>query len=149
MINTTDYQYDDRGNRILESHSSGGQLQARIAYVFDNDNNLIGRTDSSIWPAQKQVARTVYTGHDDKVNFLKAINGFPGDEGVEWYPLTSPHNSTSQIYYPAVNTGQPFGAGAQQTFSYEYNDEGLPTTIRTGSQVITLTYRKFRPYPRP
>ena len=141
---TTDYQYDNRGNRILESRSSGGQLQVRLAYVFDNDNNLTSRTDSSLWPSQKQVARTVYAAHDDKVNFLKAINGFPGDGNVEFYPLTSPHNGTSQISYPAVNTGQPFGAGAQQTFSYEYNDEGLPTTIRTGAQVITLTYRRYR-----
>jgi hypothetical protein len=145
IFNTeTDYQYDSHGNRVLEAYSDGGQLLYHITYVFDNNDNILSKTDSTLWSTQNQVARTVYNGFDNKVNFLKAINGFPGDEAIYWYPLTASNNPTSQISYPAVFTGQPFGAGIPQTFSYEYNDEGLPTIIRTGSQVITLTYRKFR-----
>ena len=111
-----DYGYDnlDRVTSVTYKNSSGATV-ATITYSYDNDGNVITRTDS---------AGTSTYGYDG----LDRITS-------ESFPDGSTHTYT---YDPAGNLATLTDAGG--TVTYAYNKENLPTSIQDPNGTSTLGY---------
>ena len=166
------YEYNNKGLAIKVVLYNGNLNQRTDLYTYDSANNLIKITDStqqlnyvyefsydgngsltsmntiqSQW--QSQISRYEWNNFDDKVNYIKAVNGLPPSsvslsDDYMYSSLNSPHNYTSENYYAFVNVGQPFGNPYSFSKSYQYNDEGLPTTLQSGPWTVTLVYEKYK-----
>lgn len=141
------YKYDNAGN-LIEKTDSSTRVIFRYVFNYDSNNNLTSVTDNILWSIPQQKIRYDYLTFDNKVNFIKAVNGLPlafeFDNNYHSYSSSSPNNMLSVNYYTPVNIDQPFGAPISTNYSYEYNDEGLPTKMQYGSWIVTFEYEKYK-----
>lgn len=141
------YTYDGAGN-LIERKDSTDKTNFLFVFSYNNSNNLISATDYILWPNPQQKMKYEWLSFDNKVNFIKAVNGLPPsfvwENNYSSYSSSSPNNYLSVNFYSPVNVDQPFGQPYFYSASYEYNDEGLPVKMFSGSWITTFEYEKFR-----
>ena len=106
-------------------------------FSYDNNGDLTRAVDSNLTAHPVSVSITTYTGYDNKINFIRALNGFPATDlfdrklGV-WYTF-SPNNVGTITKNDSVAV----------SYTYRYNSAGLPTTIIYGQDTVALTYQQY------
>jgi hypothetical protein len=77
------------------------------------------------------------------VNYARAVNGLPAvlapNNTLAMFSSLSANNVLSDKYY--FSSG---GVTSPSSYTYVYNDEGLPVKIQYGPWIVTLEYEKFR-----
>jgi hypothetical protein len=131
---------------LVEKTDSSDKVNFRYVFTYTDNNNLESVTNYILWSQRK--AKYEWLSFDDKINFIKAVNGLPPtfmwDNNYNAYSSSSPNNYISLNYYAPINIDQPFGAGYFENNSYEYNDEGLPVKLFSGPWVVTFQYEKYK-----
>ena len=141
------YKYDDRDN-LIEVIDSTDKVNFQYLFAYDQKNNLTSSTNNILWPAPQQKAKYEWGSFDDKVNFIKAVNGLPStfvwNNNYHSFSSSSPNNVVAENYYPPVTTDQPFGSPNLTNYTYEYNEEGLPIKMLYGPWIVIFEYQKYR-----
>ena len=141
------YVYDVEGN-LIEKRDSTFQTNYRYVLSYNNSNNLVSATDYMLQSIPQQKMKYEWLTFDNKVNFIKAVNGLPPsfvwDNNYLSYSSSSPNNYLSHNFYDPVNIDQPFGQPRFYSVSYDYNEEGLPVKMISGPWIITFEYERFR-----
>lgn len=143
------YNYDDKKNLIRVDTWRSDSLLFRYDLAYNDTGNLasVVRYHQRKTPNEKW--GYTYDEHDTGVNFLRAVNGLPVTfefrNTQHSYCSFCPNNPTLKTHNPVVPVGQPFVPKQPDVYSYEYNDEGLPVTMRyADGWTVTFEYRKFR-----
>ena len=141
------YEYDN-SNNLIQVTDSSQQLNFRYEFTYNVNNNLVSVTNYILWSTPQQKVKLEWSSFDNSINFIKSVNGLPPtfvwDNNFHAYSSSSPNNSMSEIYYVPVNIDQPFGSPNNDSYSYEYNEEGLPTVMHYGVWNVTFEYEKYR-----
>ncbi len=141
------YKYDS-SNNLVEKIDSSDKVDFRYVFTYNNKNNLTSVIDYILWSAPQQKVKYEWLSHDDKVNFIKAVNGLPVtfilDNNFNAYSSSSPNNATGQNYYTTVDISQPFGHPDYNSTSFDYNEEGLPLKQYFPSGTYTFEYEKYK-----
>jgi hypothetical protein len=141
------YKYDNADN-VIEMTDSTNKVDFRYVFTYNSSNNLTSVTDNILWSNPQQKIKYEWPTFDNKVNFIKAVNGLPStfvwDNNYHSYSSASPNNVLAENYYVPVNMDQPFGLPIYYNYTYEYNNEGLPTTMKYGSWIVTFEYEKYK-----
>ena len=145
------YKYDSLNNLIEQRDSSdrSKDLIYRHEFTYDENNNLISEIDSTLFLSPKEVSKTEWSAFDDKVNYLKSINGLPafftekGSEGDNYTFSNKDNPITSCFYYP-IAVGQSFNDSDVINNTIEYNEEKLPIKLYSGPWVETFEYEKYK-----
>ena len=141
------YKYDN-ANNLIEKTDSSNKVDFRYVFTYNSSNNLTSATENILWSNPQQKIKHEWLAFDDKVNFIKAVNGLPStaafDNNYHSYSSSSPNNFTAENYYTPVNMDQPFGPPTYYNYSYEYNNEGLPTKMKYGPWIVILEYEKYK-----
>ena len=143
----TFYKYDNTNN-LIEKTDSTNKVDFRHVFTYNSSNNLTSATENILWSNPQQKIKYEWLAFDDKVNFIKAVNGLPStaayDNNYHSYSSSSPNNFTAENYYTPVNMDQPFGPPLYTNDSYEYNNEGLPTKMKYGPWIVIFEYEKYK-----
>jgi hypothetical protein len=144
------YNYDSNNNLIhVLDYNPDGLYNFEYVFSYNDTNNLISSVCYTYGESLNRVQQTKeeWTAFDNHVNFAKALNGFPAafiwNNNLGIYSSSSPNNIQSENYYPPAAVNQSFGSLIQFSYSYEYNDAGLPVTIYDGPWIVTLQYQKI------
>jgi hypothetical protein len=141
------YRYDDKDN-LIEVIDSTDKVNFQYVFAYDQRNNLTSVTNNILWPIPKQKVKYEWGSFDDKVNFIKAVNGLPStfvwDNNYHSFSSSSPNNVVAENYYAPVSTDQPFGSPNFTNYTYEYNEEGLPIKMHYGPWIVIFEYQKYR-----
>jgi len=141
------YKYDTADN-LIEKVDSSIAVNYRSVCTYDNDGNLLSLIYYQLWSTPQKKSKYEWPTFDHKVNFIKAVNGLPVtialDNGYGSYSSLSPNNFQSENFYPPVDIDQPFTSPISYSYSYEYNNEGLPVKIIDGPWTISFEYEKYR-----
>ena len=141
------YKYDDKDN-LIEVVNSTDKVNFQYVFTYNHRNNLTSVTNNILWTVPKQKAKYEWDSFDDKVNFIKAVNGLPStfvwDNNYGSFSSSSPNNLVAENYYVPVNADQPFGSPNTITYTYEYNEEGLPIKMYYGPWVVIFEYQKYK-----
>lgn len=141
------YKYDNADN-LIEKTDSSDKVNFRYVFTYNSSNNLTSVTDNILWSNPQQKMKYEWLAFDNKVNFIKAVNGLPStfvwDNNYHSYSSSSPNNFIAENYYSPVNMDQPFGSPIYFNYSYEYNNEGLPTKMKYGPWLVTFEYEKYK-----
>jgi hypothetical protein len=141
------YIYDNLNN-LIEKIDSSDKINFRYLFTYNNNNNLTSVTNNILWSTPQQKVKYEWLTFDNKVNFIKTVNGLPStfvwDNNYHSYSSSSPNNFLAENYYIPVNMDQPFGSPNFTNYSYEYNKEGLPTKMWYGPWLVTFEYEKYR-----
>jgi hypothetical protein len=127
------YTYDSRGNLTTVRYQ--GEDADTYIVTYDPENNISAVTEP-------QYGEAVFGPYDDKINYMRAINGLLPTERLNLVapclPSYCPNNPTKAAYSYTVS---PLA-----TMSYQYNETGLPVSIAYGqnSPTTILTYRKYK-----
>lgn len=139
------YEYD-LADHLIRVTDSSWEINFTYSYSYDNQGNPTTLSILDV-PGQK-INRYQWTSFDDKVNFAKAINGLPPGcanlDRYNFYSTSSPHNYLSYNYYYHVDISQPSGSPWTVENKFQYNEEGLPTQMLSGSWIVTFKYRKYK-----
>lgn len=142
------YQYDDNGNMVRTETYRDSILSFGTSFEYDQDGNVISELRYSYRENPVKRSQYNYSTFDKGVgvNVLKSINGLPVlfQAFLHGDCLTCPNNVVNKDYYSQVDEGQPLPAPSHRTYTYQYNDEGLPVQIHNGNTTITLEYEKYR-----
>jgi hypothetical protein len=167
------YDYEYRGNQIIKRtiKYADGNIQGYNFYHYNAEGKLIERVDSTnkvtfrrsiiydnqlitlitynLWSTPQKKSKTEYSNFDSKVNFTKAVNGLPAnaawdDFTIGTYSSSSPNNFGFQQHYWDVDIDKDFGAPTSDNYSYEYNEEGLPTKMYYAGWTVVFEYRKYK-----
>ena len=140
------YIYDSQ-NHLKEMRDSGeNRMNYSEQYTYNDSGNLVKlinyEYDGNTMPLKK--LKYEWTSFDEKINFLKAINGLPASDGnFGGVSVFSLNNQVSVNYNYYIDINQPFGVPNTTGYTYEYNDEGLPTKMVTGPRIVTFKYKKL------
>lgn len=141
------YKYDNLNN-LIEQVDSSDKVNFRYIFTYNSNNNLTSVINYILWSTPQQKVKYEWLSFDDKVNFIKAINGLPitfiWDNSYNAYSSSSPNNYLNENYYTPVDLNQPFGQANYNVNSFQYNDEGLPIKLSSGSWTITFEYEKYK-----
>ena len=141
------YKFDAFSN-LIEEVDSSDKLNFRYVFTYNSNNNLTSVTNYIMWSNPQQKMRYEWLSFDDKVNFIKAVNGLPitfiWDNNYYAYSSSSPNNYVDVNYYSPVDINQPFGQANSNVNSYQYNDEGLPIKLYYGPWTVTFEYEKYK-----
>jgi hypothetical protein len=141
------YKYDDAGN-LVEKTDSSNKVDFKYVFTYNSSNNLVSAINYILWSNPQQKMKYEWLAFDNKVNFIKAVNGLPStfawDNNYHSYSSSSPNNFIAENYYTPVNMDQPFTSPSSFNYSYEYNDEGLPTKMTYGPWLVTFEYEKYK-----
>jgi hypothetical protein len=143
------YGYDSLDNMVSVIDSSSGQINHIYTFTYNSDHNMTSASDYI--PSYQELNRFAWTAFDTKVNFIKAINGYPPtyfwDNGFDLYSSSSPNNALNETQYFPTSATQPLPMSPPVSgppFSYTYNDEGLPLTMDFGTWKVTNVYMKYK-----
>ncbi len=127
------YKYNN-SNNLIEKTDSSDKVNFKYEFIYNSSNNLISVTDNILWTTPQRKMKYEWPAFDDKVNFIKAVNGLPStfvwDNNYHSYSSSSPNNFLSVNYYIPVNMDQPF--------------EGLPTKKFYGPWIVGFEYEKYK-----
>jgi hypothetical protein len=144
------YSYDAHNNLILViDKNPNGMYNNEYDFTYTDSNNLMSVTNYYYGqsPTALQKAKYEWTGYDKGVNFIKALNGYPEsfiwDNSLGAYSSSSPNNILSENYYLSTNINDPFGAPIQYIYTYQYNADGLPTTMTSEPWIVIYQYQKI------
>ncbi len=142
----TTYSYDSMG-RLTEAVDSSDKVDFR--HILEYGSNLTTSTTYSLWRSPQTKTKTVYSFFDGKVNFMRAINGLPMTYKWDSFNLhydcsVSPNNMGRVEHFWDVDTNKEYEPPTTSDFSYDYNEEGLPTRIQSGGSTVTLEYQKYK-----
>jgi hypothetical protein len=143
------YTYDAYGNLSTRHDTSGGSWN-NFDYTYDAMGNLQCMDMHFTEGAKPRKARYEFPQFDDKVNYMLAVNGLPplfwnyGGRSASQYPQTAAHNATLQRLYTSVNEDQPFNYSRDDVYTYEYNEDGLPTKMSYKYGTFTFEYKKYK-----
>jgi YD repeat-containing protein len=140
------YKYDN-SNNLVEIVDSSLNVNFRYEFTYNSNNNLTSVTSyQGAIPVQKEQYQ--WLAFDNKINFIKAVNGLPPtfvwDNNFNSYSSSSPNNILTENYYSPADINQPFGPAYPDSYSYQYNDEGLPTTMQDGPWIVNFEYEKYK-----
>jgi hypothetical protein len=143
---STLYKYDTEG-KLTETLISTDKANYRSEFTYSND--LITRTNYILNANPQQKYRIGFSGFDNKINFIRAINGLPKGFGGEeysffFYATNAPGNYTQTKYYGFTGLNDNFTAFSTTKYTYEYNEEGLPTRMYADDYATTFKYRKYK-----
>lgn len=140
------YKYDN-ANNLVEKTDSSDKLNFKDVFTYNTSNNLVSLTDYILWSGPQKL-KYDWSTFDNKVNFIKAINGLPPtyvlDNNFHSFSSSSPNNPVDESYYVPVDVNQLFTAPNLTNYAYQYNDEGLPTQMITGPWTVTFEYEKYK-----
>lgn len=143
----TFYKYDN-ANNLIEKFDSSQSIDFRSVYSYNSDNNLVKATEYILWSSPQQKSQIEWSDFDQKVNFIKSVNGLPitaaYDNNYRSYSSSSPNNYHVESSYDQVNIDQPFGQPFSDYSQYEYNDENLPTKMVYGPWTVSFEYEKYK-----
>ena len=143
----TFYKYDNDDN-LIEKTDSAVTIDFRSVYAYDSNNDLVSSIEYILWSSPQQKVKYEWSNFDQKVNFIKAVNGLPVtaayDNNVGSYSSSSPNNAQTENYFSRVDINQSFGSPNSSSFSYEYNEQGLPVKMKTGPWIVTFEYEKYK-----
>lgn len=130
------FQYDSNGKLIEKDDSTTGGT-VKQAYTYNSAGNLshtVSRTklSSPNYP-DEAVEEMDWKSFDDKVNFIRTVNGLPVNYPSAYNMGVFLTQSTNNYWY-SQNTD----------YRYEYNDEGLPVKIFYAGLTVTLDYEKYK-----
>jgi len=139
------YSYDNNRN-LSEVIDSTNKTAFRHEFTYDGNGNMVSEI---IYEVEYQMKlKSEWSDFDNKVNFVKAINGlpptYPWDNTFFAYSCSSPGNFGVQKEYSTTRIDQSFVNTASNSYSYEYNEEALPTKMIGGNSVVTFEYQKFK-----
>lgn len=141
------YKYDNLNN-LVEKIDSSSKVNFKYVFTYNSNNNLTSVINNILWSNPQQKEKYEFTAFDNKVNFIQAVNGLPStfiwDNNYHSYSSSSPNNLVSSNWYTSVNLNQPFGSPNTSNYSYQYNDEGLPSKAFYGPWAITFEYEKYK-----
>jgi hypothetical protein len=143
------YTYNDSDNLTEKIDYKDADL-FRYEFTYNGDNNLTSVTDYILWSNPQQKMKYEWSDFDDKVNWIKTVNGLPPtfvwDNNFGAYSSSSPSNNKNQNYFPPIDINQPFDniSFSPVYCSYEYNDEDLPTKMYSGPWVVLFEYEKYK-----
>jgi len=140
------YHYDSAG-RLTEIVDSSNQVDFR--YKFEYQGNLTAVTTYNLQYTPQKKSKTEYENFDTKVNYIRAVNGLPethNSDGMNIgaYSSFSPNNYSVQKHYWDVEMNQSFNTPTVSTYTYEYNDQGLPVKKKSGGTTWTFEYQKYK-----
>jgi hypothetical protein len=153
-----DCNYDNHDNIIQIIDSSPADVNStyptntNYTFVFNyNDSNDLTSLTSNEYAGNVSPVRKYkydYSNFDNKINYIKAINGLPPTDGWDnnfgGYSSSSPNNILTEAYYIQTDPNQPFVALQMPIiYTYEYNDEGLPISMYYAGWKVTFTYKKL------
>jgi hypothetical protein len=120
----------------------------RYVFTYNSNNNLTSVTNFILWSNPQQKVKYEWLSYDNKVNFIKAVNGLPitfvWDNNYGAYSSSSPNNYIDQNYYVPVDNSQSFGSPHYINNSFQYNDQGLPLKQFSGPWTVTFEYEKYK-----
>jgi hypothetical protein len=141
------YKYDN-SNNLIEKVDSSNKVNFRYVFTYNNDNNLTSVTNYILWSNPQQKVKYEWLSFDNKVNFIKAVNGLPltfiWDNNYHAYSSSSPNNYLEENYYSPVDINQPFDQANHSSNSYQFNDEGLPVKLFYGPWAVSFEYEKYK-----
>ncbi|MHA4847402.1 hypothetical protein ACX0G7_24775 [Flavitalea antarctica] len=133
---------------MIEKTDSSNKVDFRYVFAYNGSNNLTSITGNILWSNPKQKMKYEWLSFDNSINFIKAVNGLPPsffwDNNYHSYSSSSPNNFIAVNYYAPVNQDQSFGTPSFSNYSYESNDEGLPTKMMYGPWLVTFEYEKYK-----
>jgi len=141
----TFYKYDN-ANNLIEKFDSSHSVDFRHVFSYNGDNNLVKVIDYILWSSPQQKSQREWSSFDNKVNFIKAVNGLPSpdDNNVGEFSSSSPNNYVIEAAYDQIDIDQPFGQPRFYNYTYEYNEEGLPVKITEIPWIVTFEYEKYK-----
>ena len=142
----TFYSYDGSG-RVKEAIDSSDKVNFK--HVLEYNTNLTTSTTYVLWSNPQTKSKTEYSSFDDKVNFIKAVNGLPPT--ADWdnfnlhsYSSPSPNNMGREQHFWDVDINKDYEVPSTMEYSYQYNDEGLPIKMQYGGWTVTFEYQKYK-----
>ncbi len=142
------YGYDGAGSMNTLTDSSGNGL-AQTTYTYDTNKNLATQPHYYGGHNGPQYSKTIFYAYDDKVNFMKTINGIPPDFTLQYYTdftfnLLSTNNISSFTSYSLASLAGPAYDSLSSNYSYEYTAAGLPAKVTNRDAKALFEYEKFR-----
>jgi len=142
------YSYNDKGQVTDMRETNGPTNEFHYTYAYDNSGNVVKEVDSTLYTHPALVYVTECAQYDNKVNSLRALNGYGAaanmDRNLGSGSSISPNNVGTLSYYTNTSGGPSFGSPSTTDYTYQYNDEGLPVQIISGPWTITLQYKKYK-----
>jgi hypothetical protein len=141
---TDRYEYDAH-DRLVRVTDSSWKTAFIYEYSYDDQGNPSMEIASNV--SDSTSTRNEWTSYDDKINWIRAVNGLPTEsilfDDINTYYSSMLHNVLTNNYTFigfAGNSGLP----TEYKYQYQYNEQGLPTQILDGPWIITNTYRKYK-----
>ena len=141
----------------LYKYDTDGKLTGAVIYTdkanhrseFSYSNDLITRTNYILNTNPQQKYKIAFSGFDNKINYIRTINGLPKAFGGEeysffFYATNAPGNYTETRYYNFTGLNDNFSSFSTIKYNYEYNEEGLPTMMYADDYTTIFQYRKYK-----
>jgi hypothetical protein len=157
LVKATDYNFNGQpdGYGYQYIYNSLGQLTDMLegsypynfhyTFAYNVDGNLAIEVDSTLYTNGPLIYTSEYSNYDSRVNFVKAINGYPTtfatDNNFGTGASISPNNFGRLRYSTSQSAG---GVGQTNDYVYQYNDQGLPVQMQSGPWIVTYQYRKYK-----
>jgi hypothetical protein len=143
---STLYKYDNEG-KLTEAVIYTDKANYRSEFTYDN--NLITRTNYILNTNPQQKYQISFSGFDNKINFIRTINGLPTTFGGEefsffYYATNAPGNYVQARHYNFTGLNENFNAFRTTKHTYQYNEEGLPTRMNADDYTTIFKYRKYK-----
>ena len=141
---TDRYEYDS-DDRLIRVTDSSWQMDFIYEYSYDGLGNPAILNASNL--TDKSQTRNEWTSYDDKINYLRAVNGLPPeslffDDFNSQYSIMLHNVLTSNFTFIGFISSP--GTPTPYQFQYQYNEQGLPIRILSGPWIITNVYRKYK-----
>jgi hypothetical protein len=140
------YVYDSQNHLKEMRDSSKNGMNYSEEYSYNDSGNIVKLINYQYGGNAVPLKKLKYewTSFDQKINFQKAINGLPATAvNFGGASVFSSNNQVSVNYNYYTDFSQPFGLPDTVGYTYEYNDEGLPTKMVTGPWIVTFKYKKL------
>lgn len=137
------YKYNSDGKISEIVDSTPGRINFRHVYEYNN-NNLSTLTTYILWSTPQQKSKEEFSSFDGKVNSIRAVNGLPISHNMQSFSSFSLNNHGFIKHYWAVDMDKAYLAPTTMAYSYEYNEEGLPTKMYYGGWTVTYEYQKLK-----
>src|SRR4030095_1387956 len=140
------YFYDAMG-RLKEAIDSSDKVDFK--HTLDYNSDLITSTTYTLWSSPQTKSKTERSLFDDKVNFIKTVNGLPQISEWDSFNLISfssdaPNNWRKEEHFWDIDINKDYEAPTTMYYSYEYNEESLPIKMQYGGWTVIFEYLKYK-----